>query len=57
MTIDYSQPGNVRFPMVYLIGKIIDEIPEDMKGKSETPAIKHLFYITEDANKLPRTDI
>ena len=57
MNIDYSQPGKVRLSMVYLIGKIIDEIPEDMKGKSETPAIKHLFYITEYATKLPRTDI
>ena len=37
MTIDYSSPGKVIFLMINYIGKIIDDIPEDMKGESATP--------------------
>ena len=51
MTIDYSSPGKLMFSMINYIGKILDNIPEDMKGVSATPAAYHLFYIAEDATK------
>ena len=38
MTIDYSYPGKVFFSIISYIGKIIEYIPEDMKGESATPA-------------------
>ena len=40
--------------MIDYIGKVIDNIPEDMKGGSATPAAHHLFYIAENATKYPR---
>ena len=56
MTIDYSSPVKIIFSMINYIGKIIDDIPEDMKGESSTPAAHHLFYIAEDAMKLSQAD-
>ena len=38
--------------MIYYIGKMVDNITEDMKGESATPAAHHLFDIEEDATKL-----
>ena len=32
MTIDYSSPGKLIFSIIYYIGKMIDDIPEDIKG-------------------------
>ena len=52
MTIDYSSPGKVIFSMIDYIGKMIEDIPEDMKGESAIPAAHHLFDIAEDAMKL-----
>ena len=52
MTIDYFLPGKLIFPMINYIGKMIDNIPEYMKGESATPAAHHLFDIAEDATKL-----
>ena len=45
MTIDYSSPGKVIFSMIDYIGKMIDDILEDMKGESALPAAHHLFDI------------
>ena len=45
MTIDYSSPGKVIFLMIDYIGKMLDNIPEDMKGESATTATHHLFGI------------
>ena len=56
MTIDYSSPGKVIFSMIDYIGKMLDDIPEDMKGESATPAVQHLFDIAEDATKLSQAD-
>ena len=42
--------------MIDYIGKIIDNIPENMKGGSATPAAHHLFDISEDATKLSQAD-
>ena len=38
--------------MINYIGKMLDDIPENMKGESATPAAHHLFDIAEDATKL-----
>ena len=35
---------------------MIDTIPEDMEGGSDTPAAHHLFDIAEDATKLSQAD-
>ena len=42
--------------MIDYIGKIIDNILEDMKGESAKPAAHHLFDIAEDATKLSQSD-
>ena len=56
MTIYYSFPGKLIFPMVEYIGKIIDNITEYMKEESATPDAHHLFYIAEDATKISQAD-
>ena len=43
MIIGYSLPGKVIFSMINYIGKMIDNIPEDMKGESSTPAAHHFL--------------
>ena len=55
-TIDYSSPGKVIFLMINHIGKILDNIPEYMKGGSSTPAAHHLFDIAEDITKLSQAN-
>ena len=42
--------------MVNYTVKILNDIPEDMKRESATPAAHHLFDISDDATKLPKTD-
>ena len=42
--------------MIKYIGKNIDDITEDLKGESATPASHHLFEISEDAKKLTQSD-
>ena len=56
MTIDYSSPGKVIFSMIDYIEKMLDNIPEDMKGESATPAAHHLFDIAEYATKIYQAD-
>ena len=56
VNIYYSFPGKVIFSMIDYIGKMLDNIPEDMKGKSDTSAAHYLFYIAEDATKLSQAD-
>ena len=55
MTIYYSLPGKVMFSIVDYIGNVLDDIPEDIKGKSSTPAAHQLFYVAEYATKLYQT--
>ena len=38
--------------MIEYMGKIIDDIPEDIKGEPATPTAHHFFEIAEDATKL-----
>ena len=45
MTMDYSSSGKVIFSMIDYIGKILENIPEEMKGESAKPAAHHLFDI------------
>ena len=56
MTIDYSSPVKLIFSMINFIGKMLVDIPEDMKGESATPATHHLFDISEDVMKLSQAD-
>ena len=56
ITIYYSSPGKLIFSMIDYIGKMLDNIPEYMKGESATPTSHHLFYIAEDATKLYQDD-
>ena len=56
INIDYSSLGKVKFTMVNYIGKMLDDIPRDMKVKSETPDSHHFFDASEDATKLSQTD-
>ena len=42
--------------MINYIGKMLDNIPEDMKGESSTPAAHQLFDIAEDIKKLSQAD-
>jgi hypothetical protein len=47
MTIDFSDPGKVKFTMIDYIQRLLDEAPADMDGISPTPASLHLFTINE----------
>ena len=38
------------------IVNMIDDIPEDMRGESATPATHHLLGIADDAKKISQTD-
>ena len=49
-------PDKVILWMIDYIRKILDNIPEDVKGESATPAEHHLFDIAEYATKLSRAD-
>ena len=55
-TIDYPFQGKLKFSVVVYIGKIINDIPEDMKWESATQAAHNIFDIAEDVTKLYQTD-
>ena len=42
--------------MIYYMGKMLDNITEDMKGESAKPAAHNLFDFAEDATKLSQAD-
>ena len=54
--IDYSSPGKLIFLMINYIGNMVDNVSEDMKVESATPATHQLFDIAEDATKLFQAD-
>ena len=56
MTIDYSSHGKLIFSMIDYIGKMLDNIPEDMNGESDTTSTHHLFDIAEDETKISQAD-
>jgi hypothetical protein len=48
MTIDFSIKGKVMITMIDFIEKMLEEIPEDMKGEKQSPAQDHLFKVNEE---------
>jgi hypothetical protein len=52
MIFDFSSKNEVQINMNPYISKIIKESPEEIIGKSATPARDHLFKIREDGRKL-----
>ena len=52
MIIDYSSQDKIIFSMVDYIVNMINDIPEDMRGESATPATHHLFGIADNAKEL-----
>ena len=52
MTLDYSEPGKVKFIMDDYVENLIDDAPDDMTGTTATPGASHLFQINNDTDKL-----
>ena len=52
MIFDFSSKNEVQINMNLYISKIIKEFPEEIIGKTSTPAGDHLFKIREDGCKL-----
>jgi hypothetical protein len=52
MIFDFSSKNEVQINMNLNISKIIKEFPEEIIGKTSTPAGDHLFKIREDGHKL-----
>ncbi len=52
MIFDFSSKNEVQINMTQSISKIIEDFPEEIVGKSSTPAGDHLFKIREDGKKL-----
>ena len=45
MTLDYSNPGEVKIDMTDYVKSMIEEFPEELKGKVATPANDHLLKV------------
>jgi hypothetical protein len=52
MIFDFSSKNEVQINMNLYISKIINKFPEEIIGKTSTPAGDHLFKIREDGHKL-----
>ena len=53
MTIDFGNPGEVKFTMNQYITNLITECPDDLTtGVSSTPASAHLFQVNDMADNL-----
>ena len=52
MIFNFSSKNEVQINMNLYISKIIKEFPEEIIGKTSTPAGDHLFKIREDGCKL-----
>jgi hypothetical protein len=52
MVYDFSSKNVVQINMTGYVSKIIEDFPEEIVGKSSTPAGDHLFKIREDGRKL-----
>ena len=52
MTLDYSEAGKVKIKMDDFVERLLEEVPEDMKGSAATPAADHLFQVNKNGNKL-----
>ena len=49
MTIDFSEPGKVKFTMIDYIQRMLNDLPADMDGEAATPASNHLFEVNPDS--------
>ena len=56
MNILYSIGGRVIILMEYYIQGCINDLPSELRGKSVTPAVSHLFYIGSDPPILQKLD-
>jgi len=57
MTVDYSEPGKVKFSTVDFIKQTVAEAPQGLIGGiASTPAAKHLFDVNPNAEKLSAED-
>ena len=56
ITTNYSSPVKAKLSMVEYIGKILENIPGDMKGESATTSGHHLFDTYEDRIKLSQSN-
>ena len=57
MTIDFSEPGKVKFSMQQYVDLLLDECPDEFnKGSARTPATNHLFETNDEADKLNKED-
>jgi hypothetical protein len=48
----YSKPGYVKLNMIAYLGKVLEEMPEDMDGTASSPAAEYLFKIINGAEAL-----
>ncbi len=48
MMLDFSEPGKLRVDMEAYINMVLDELPDEMRGKAVTPAASHLFKTNVD---------
>lgn len=47
MNFDFSMPGQVKVDMIDCIKTVPAGVPDDMAGKSTTPATSHLFNVSD----------
>jgi hypothetical protein len=52
VTIDYSEPGKVKFIQKDYVDGILEEAPSDFDGTATSPAANHLFRVNDEAEKL-----
>ena len=52
ITLDFSMNGKVTINMQEHIKGLLEEAPSDTNGEASTPAVNHLFVITETFNLL-----
>ena len=54
MILDFSEKGKLRVDMVSYLLDVIENAPEDMRGKAVTPATNFLFEVREDSPSLDK---
>jgi hypothetical protein len=52
MTIDYLEPGKVKFIQKDYVDGILEEAPSDFDGMATSPAANHLFRVNDEVEKL-----
>jgi hypothetical protein len=54
MTLDFTEPGKVKFTMDDHVENLLAESPADMSGTAATPAANYLFTVNNKAMKLDK---